>query len=118
MSTKEGAIYKNTVTPEITGTFSYDETNALEQTVLTVTITYHRRVAIWLDFVNVTQNTTILIKHAIDGTNYRTFENDAWTPALEDGVYITDCWAYRNVRVTFQCGGGGGGSVNVPYAVV
>ncbi|GAI32622.1 unnamed protein product [marine sediment metagenome] len=68
--------------------------------------------------VNVTQDTTIKIKHKIDGANYRTFETNAWVTTDEDGVLVTGFTAYRDVQITLQCGGGGAGSVDVPYAVV
>lgn len=116
MIDREGRIRS---VPQMVGTIVYDETNAGEQTLLTITIFPRMLVGgIWLDFVNVTQNTTIRVKHQIDGTNYRTFETDNWTIAMDDGVLITQFEAYRNVQISFQCGGGGVGNVNVPYAVV
>lgn len=104
--------------PVMPGTITFDETNAAEQTLLTLQIPARRRIGIWLDFVNVTQNTTIRVKHQIDGVNYRTFETDAWTPLLDDGVYITDFIAYRNVQLSLQCAGGGAGNVVIPYVIV
>ena len=113
-----GALRK-LVCPEFTGTFSYDETNAAEQIAFTLTLTYSVNIGgIWLDMVNVTQATTIRYKHQIDGTNYRTFYTGAWAVADDDGVLLQPFSAYRNVQVTLQCGGGGAGNVNVPYAVV
>jgi len=104
---------------ETTGTFVYDETNAAEQTAFTITIADRSVIgSIWLDLVNVTQNTTISVYHQIDGTNYRKFQENAWVVADDDGVLIEGVTAYRNIRVTFQCGGGGAGNVDVPYAVV
>ena len=104
---------------ETTGTFSFDETSALEQTAFTITNTERVVIGgIWLDMVNVTQNTDIAVYHQIDGTNYRQFQENNWLVADDDGVLISGFTAYRNVRVTMLCGGGGAGSVNVPYAVV
>ena len=104
---------------EATGTFSYDETSALEQTAFTLTIAARAVIGgIWLDMVNVTQDTTIAVYHQIDGTNYRQFQENSWLTTDDDGVLIDGFTAYRDVRVTLTCGGGGGGSVNVPYAVV
>jgi len=109
----DGAVTKTT------GTFSFDETNAGEQTVFTLTITSRSKIGgIWLDFTNVTQDLTIRIKHQIDGSNYRTFQTSSWTTTDDDGVLIEGFMAYRNVQLTLQCGGGGAGSVNIPYAVV
>ena len=105
--------------PETTGTFSFDETSSSEQTVVTITITSRKRIGgFHFDMSNVTQDTTIKIKHQIDGTNYRTLQTIKWGSGGDDGVYVEGFKAYRNVRVTFTCGGGGAGSVNVPYAIV
>jgi hypothetical protein len=102
-----------------TGTFVFNEASALEQTAITLTIAARAKIGgIWLDFTNVTQNVTIRVKHQIDGVNYVTFETQAWVTTDEDGVLITGFTAYRNVQVSLQCGGGGAGNVNVPYAVV
>lgn len=104
---------------QTTGTFSFDETSALEQTAFTLTIAARSVIGgIWLDMTNVTQNTTISIYHQIDGANYRKFQENAWTVADDDGVLIEGFTAYRNIRVTMICGGGGAASVDVPYAVV
>jgi len=104
---------------ETTGTFSFDETSALEQTVFTLTITARAKIgSIWLDFTNITQDLTIRVKHQIDGANYRTFQTSSWATTDDDGVLIEGFTAYRNVQLTLQCGGGGIGSVNIPYAVV
>ena len=108
----------NAVT-QATGTFSFDETSALEQTLATITITFRSMIGgIWLDFVNVTQNVTISIYHQIDGVNYRKFQENAWVIADDDGVLLDGFTAYRNIRITLTCGGGGAGAVDIPYAVV
>ena len=102
-----------------TGTLSYDETNAAEQTVFTNAPGAVRRVgSIWLDLVNVTQNTTIRVYHQIDAVNYRQFAAYAWVVADADGVLIDGFTSYRSFRVTAQCGGGGAGAVDIPWAVV
>lgn len=104
---------------ETAATFSFDETAAGEQTVFTLALTARARIGgIWLDLVNVTQNVTIRVYHQIDGTNYRHFQTNAWVVADPDGVLIDGFTAYRGVRVTMQCGGGGAGSVDVRYVVV
>lgn len=104
---------------QATGTFSYNETSALEQTMVTLTITARAIIGgIWLDMTNVTQSTTIRVEHQIDGATYTTFETDSWTTANDDGVLITGFTAYRDVRITLQCGGGGVGNVDIPYAIV
>ena len=104
---------------ETTATFEFDETAAGEQTAFTLTIAARAVIGgIWLDLVNVTQNTTVRVYHQIDGTNYREFQENAWVVADSDGVLIDGFNAYRNVRVTLQCAGGGGGSVDVRWVVV
>ena len=104
---------------EATGIFSFDETSALEQTMVTVAITSRANIGgIWIDMVNVTQDTTIKVYHKIDGTNFREFNSFSWATTDSDGVLIAGFTAYRDIRVTLTCGGGGAGSVNVPYAIV
>ena len=104
---------------ETTGTFSFDETSALEQDALELTIAARSNIgSIWLDMVNVTQNTDIAIYHKIDGTNYRQFQENAWTTVDDDGVLLDGFTAYRDVKVTLQCGGGGAGSVDIRWVVV
>lgn len=112
-------LYGIKAVTETTGTFSYDETSASEQTAFTITITSRMQIGgIWLDMVNVTRNTTIKIKHKTDRTNLRTFTSRAWATSDDDGVLFDPFKAYGDVRVTLECDGAGGGSVNVPYAIV
>jgi len=104
---------------EATDTFSFDETSAAAQTLATVTIAARSKVGgIWLDMVNVTQDTTIKLLHKVDGTNFREVSSHAWVTTDADGVLLEGFTAYRDVRITLTCGGGGGVNVNVPYAVV
>lgn len=104
---------------ETTGTFSYDETSALEQTLLTLTIADPAKInSIWLDFVNVTRDTTIRLYHQIDGSVYRLFQENVWVTADDDGVLIDGFTAIGNVRITVQCDGGGVGSIDIPYGVI
>ena len=104
---------------ETTGTFSFDETSALEQDALELTIAARNNIgSIWLDMVNVTQNADIAIYHKIDGTNYRQFQENNWTTVDDDGVLLDGFTAYRDVKVTLQCGGGGAGPVDIRWVVV
>jgi len=104
---------------ETVGTMSFDETSALEQDMVSVTITARAKIGgIWLDMVNVTQDTTIKVYHKVDGTNFREVSSSAWATTDSDGVLIEGFTAYRDIKVTLTCGGGGAGSVNVPYAIV
>jgi len=105
--------------PAISATFSYDETDNTEQTLLDQAIASPVHIgSIWLDMVNVTQQTTISVYHKIDGTNYRKFQENVWAVADDDGVLVEGFTVYSDLKITLQCGGGGAGSVNVPYAVV
>jgi hypothetical protein len=113
----EGRVHR--AVQQMVGTIVFAENNAAEQTVLTIPVAIRAEIgSLWFDFVNVTQNVTIRIKHQVDGANYRTFEVEAWVIANDDGIEIRGFTAYRNVQVSFQCGGGGGGNVNIPYAIV
>lgn len=104
---------------ETTGTFSFDETSAAEQDAITLTIAARSAIgSINIDMVNVTQDTTIKLYHKIDGTNYRLVQTNSWLTTDSDGVRIAGFTAYRDVKVSLTCGGGGAGSVNVPYSVV
>ncbi|GAH82935.1 unnamed protein product, partial [marine sediment metagenome] len=104
---------------EAADTFSFDETSALEQDMVSVTITARAKIGgIWLDMVNVTQDTTIKVYHKVDGTNFREVSSSAWATTDSDGVLIEGFTAYRDIKVTLTCGGGGASSVNVPYAIV
>ena len=104
---------------ETTGTFSFDESSAAEQDALELVIAARVLIgAIWLDLSNVTRDTTIKAYHKIDGTNYRLFQSTAWTDGVDpDGQRIAGFTAYRDVKVSLTCAGGGG-SVDVPYTVV
>jgi hypothetical protein len=104
---------------QATGTFEYDETNAAEQDAFEVSLSARTVIgSIWLDLVNVTQNSTVRVYHKIDGTNYRLFASTAWVLADPDGFWIEGFTARDDVKVSLQCGGGGAGTVDVPYAVV
>lgn len=104
---------------EAAGTFSFDETSAAEQDAITLTIAARSVIgSIHIDMVNVTQDTTIKLYHKVDGTNYRLVQSNSWLTTDSDGVRIAGFTAYRDVKVSLTCGGGGAGSVNVPYSVV
>jgi len=105
---------------QATGTFSFDESSAAEQTAFSVAVVARAKVgSIWLDLNNLTMNCTIRIKHKIDGTTYRTFSTHSFVFATDDkGVLLEGFTAYRDFQVTMQCGGGGVAGKNVPYAVV
>jgi len=104
---------------ETTGTFSFDETSSSEQDMVVISISARAIIgAIWIDMSNVTRDTTIKVYHKIDGTNFREFMLEQWTSTDSDGVLIDGFTAYRDVKITLTCDGGGAGSVSVAYAIV
>lgn len=103
------------------GPFSYDETSAAEQDLIEWTgagYDWQQVHGFWLDMVNVTQNTTIRLYYRIDGTNHRLFRTIPWVTTDADGVFIEPFWIEtgNNAKLSMQCGGGGAGSVNVPFS--
>ena len=104
---------------ETSDTFSFDETSALEQELDAFTVSGRTTInSIWLDMVNVTQDTTIRLYHEIDGSNSRLFQENAWVVADDDGVLIDGFTVSGDVKIVLICGGGGVGSVDIPYTVV
>ena len=120
--TSTGASLLNDLVPsitEVTGTFSFDETNAAEQILTTVTIAQRSEInAFWLDLSNCTINVTLRLYHEIDGTTLRLFQENLWTTLDDDGVLVAGLVANDNVRLTLQCDGSGVGSVNIPYTIL
>ena len=104
---------------QTTGTLTYDETSASEQTLVELAITARATVgAIWVDMVNATQDIAFKLYHKIDASNFREIVSYNWLTTDSDGVLIEGFTAYRDVKITLTCGGGGAGSVDVPYAIV
>ena len=89
-----------------------------EQVVFTFTPTANSKLhTIWLDLSALTQNTTIRLKHQIDGVNYRTFETFNWTTGMDDGVYFREValMSGRPVQVTMQEAADEGADRDIPY---
>lgn len=102
------------------GTFSYLDAGG-EQTVFTFTPTKDTILhTIWLDLFTLTQNSTIRLKHQIDGATYRTFETFNWTTGMDDGVYFRNIavMAARPIQVTMQEVADEGANRAVPYYYV
>lgn len=99
-----------------TATFSHPS-GTTEQNVVSITSTTNNLIkGVWLDLVNLTQNTTIRIQYAIDGMNYRTAQSIDWTTGMDDGVFIDGNFPInRGFRVTLQSSTAEGASRNVPY---
>jgi hypothetical protein len=78
--------------------------------------------SIWLDFVNLTQNTVYLLSSKIDAVNYRVFDTNAaapWTPAMDDGVLIAVNAAIdTDFKLEIQSQVLEGAGRNVPYRVI
>ncbi len=102
------------------GAISFDESNALEQIVLTFTFnTWGFMNVIWLDMINATQNITIRSKYKIDGINYRTFDAGIWTFGVSDIGEMAGGGLFKHdFQMTMQCGGAGVGVISIPYSVV
>jgi hypothetical protein len=101
----------------IGGTFIYLDAGG-EQAAFTIAPARPLRLnTIWLDLVNLTQNTTIRIYHQIDGANYRVFETFNWTVGMDDGVYFRNIAIdnARNLQLTFQEAADEGADRNIPY---
>lgn len=105
---------------ETADTFSFDETDAAEQTMVTVTIAKRTKIrGIWLDMTLVTQDVTIKVYHAIDGITPVEYSSTTFDVATDpDAVLIAGFTAYRDIAVTLKCTGGGGGVVDIAYAIV
>jgi hypothetical protein len=102
------------------GTFSYLDAGG-EQTIFTFTPTKDSIIhCIWLDLFTLTQNSTIRLKHQIDGATYRTFETFNWTTGMDDGVYFRNIavMAARPIQVTMQETADEGADRDVPYYYV
>ena len=104
---------------ETSGTFSFDETSAAEQQVVSFAITGRTKItSIWFDMTNVTQDTDIRLYHEVDSANSRLFQENAWVTTDDDGVLIDGFAVGGDFRIVMICGGGGAGSVDVPYQVI
>lgn len=101
----------------ITMTFSFDETNAAEQDIFETGGFAAGSMApmqLYLDMTNVTQDTTIRVY--VD--DVLTYEHDFTVVGDNDGLPLGPLVVLGDVvRVAAICGGGGGGSVDVPCNV-
>jgi len=98
-------------------TFTYLDAGG-EQVVFTyIPLRETRLNTIWLDLVNLTQNTDIRLYHQIDGANYRVFETFNWTVGMDDGVYFRNVSIAtgRNLQLTIQETADEGADRDIPY---
>lgn len=100
--------------------FSYLDAGG-EQDVFEITTTTRKKLhSIFLDLTTLTQNTTIRVKHKIDGANYRTMETISWLVAtMDDGVYFNKALAIcQDLKVTMEEGADEGADRAIPYSYI
>lgn len=98
--------------PPASGTHAHPD-GVVEQTAITLTIVKKTRINnIHLDFVNLTQNTTVRTK--IGGTTVDTLN---WNPAMDDGVLLNHFVCDEDVTVTIQSVIAEGAIRNIDYKV-
>lgn len=104
---------------EAAGTHSHAN-NLNWQNVVTITTTARHKVhAIWLDMVNLTQNTNMRMQYEIDGANPRIFWQDDWLVADDDGVLINVPRAIAdNLTLDIQSQVLEGAARDIPYKVI
>lgn len=90
------------------------------QEVVTISTTRRGKVlAIWLDFVNLTQNMNMRLRYKIDGTNFRPFWSDTWLVASDDGVLINVPRGISNdLELSLQSAVLEGAARDIPYEVI
>ncbi|MBA7675474.1 hypothetical protein ES703_83709 [subsurface metagenome] len=100
-------------------TFTYLDAGG-EQAVFTITTTTRKKLhGFFLDFVNLTQDSTVRVKVKIDGTNYRTIESLPWSTSDDEGVYFAKPIAINSdLQVTMQEAVDEGADRNVPYRII
>lgn len=104
---------------ETTGTHAHAN-NVNWQTVFTITTTTRIKVhAIWLDFINLTQNMNMRLSYQVDGTNFRIFWSSTWLSTDVDGVLINVPRAIANdLRLELQSAVAEGAIRNIPYEII
>ncbi len=101
---------------EAAASFSYLDAGG-EQTVFTITTSTRKKLhGIFLDLATLTQNTTIKVKHKIDGSTYRVIDTIEWLVTEEDGVYFNKSLAInQDLQVTMEEGANEGAARAIPY---
>ena len=102
----------------VPGVFTYLDAG-LEQVVFTMAPARPWKVnTIWLNLVNLTQNTDIRLYHQIEGAAaYTVFETFNWTVGMDDGVYFRNIALAtgRNLQLTVQETADEGADRDIPY---
>lgn len=102
---------------ETAGSFSYLDAGA-EQTVFTIATSTRKKLhSIFLDLNTLTENTTILLKHKVDGSTAREFESIDWVFATDAKiVYFNKSLAInQDLLVTMEEGADEGADRAIPY---
>lgn len=91
--------------------------NTDEQTIFTVSNEIGNKfMGAFLDMSELTQNVTVRVKYAIDGSNLRTFQSFNWTTGQDDGVFIEGEIPFNDTfRVTIQSASAEGAARDVNY---
>lgn len=98
----------------VSGTYSHPSGTAV-QTAFTITLNKPSAVTIYLDAVNLTENTVFYVLYQIDAVNYRIIDNLPWTTAMDDGVFFRKLLGLSNFRVQIQSIVAEGAARNIPY---
>jgi len=118
LTAEQETILSNLTGNTTTGTHTHAN-DTTEQTAIDLTITSRRKIHnIYLDLSALTQNCTIRVKVAIDGTTLRTVDTVTWTTADDDGVIIAPFTTDVDVRVTIQSAALEGAQRNIPYRII
>jgi len=104
---------------EVSATHSHAN-NVNWQSVFTISTIYRMKIhAIWLDFVNLTQDMNMRLSYTIDGTNARIFWADTWLVAENDGVLVDVPRAIANdLLLELQSAVVEGLARDIPYAII
>ena len=68
-----------------------------------------------LDLSNLTKDTIISVREAIDGTNYRIIDSVRWNTSMEPGVVIGGFYTSRNISFYAQSIEAEGATRSIPY---
>ncbi len=101
----------------VPGTLTYLDAGGEQVVFATATARPWKMNSIYLDLVNLTQNTTIRIYHQIDAVNWRIIETFNWTVGMDDGVYFRNLsiGTGRDLRVSVQETADEGADRDIPW---
>jgi hypothetical protein len=104
---------------EVAGTHAHAN-NLNWQNVVTITTDLRHKVyAVWLDFVNLTQNMNMRMQYEVDGATARTFWQDTWLTTEDDGVLINiPRGIAHDLTLDLQSAVLEGAARDIPYQVI